>query len=151
MSDVADRAVALFRDDGFLCAEAVLLAVCEALGLEYDAVPRVATGLCSGLSRAGGPCGALLGGVLAVNLAHGRDHAEPKDARVQLMACYSRVNKLVNAFRENFGATDCTTLCGCDLTTPEGQLRFQAEDVAKNRCFALMREAAEMALDAADS
>ena len=127
------------------------MAVTEALGLEMDCVPRVATGLCSGLARSGGPCGALLGGVLAVNLAHGRDHSEPPDHRVQLMECYGRVNKLVAAFQENFGATDCTTLCGCDLTTSDGQIRFKAEDVAKNRCFALMREAAETALDAAEA
>ena len=42
---------------GLYCAEAVLLAMCEAREVHSDLIPWIATGLCAGMSRTGGMCG----------------------------------------------------------------------------------------------
>jgi dihydrofolate reductase len=133
---------------GPLCAEAVLGGVAREKGVVSPLVPRIATGFCSGLGRTGGPCGALMGAVLGVNLCTGRNApAHTDESLEELGDNYGRVQEVVHGFTERFGATDCTTLCGCDLTTQEGRDRYKEID-AYERCREFIRESVELALDA---
>jgi len=136
----AARARVLF-DGGFCCAESVLKAASEALGVECDGIPRIATGLCGGVSRTGELCGALLGGILAIGLGLGKkrphDSADP---------AYEAVRSLIDSFRDAFGSTTCPELCGFDLDTPEGQIRF-AETNQHERCSRYVATATERALE----
>jgi C_GCAxxG_C_C family probable redox protein len=75
-SQVAQRSEELFRQ-GFCCAESVLQAVAEWRGAKSDLIPKIATGLCGGIARTGGICGAVSGGVLAINMATGRKLSAP--------------------------------------------------------------------------
>lgn len=135
-------------DTGHLCGEAVLRTLCETRGLQEAAVPRMATGFCSGLARTCGPCGALMGAVLAVSLAHGRNEPEATDAsRAEVDACYARIQRLVDAFSARFGTYDCFALIGCDLRKPEGQQRFRDEGRIA-RCRELVAAAVELGLEA---
>jgi len=70
-----ERCETLFND-GLYCAECVVKAVADHYDLKSDLLPRLATGFCSGMSRTGGTCGAVTGGVLALNLFLGRASAE---------------------------------------------------------------------------
>jgi hypothetical protein len=63
---VACRSGALFQQ-GFCCAESVLLSVAESRGIHSELIPKIATGLCGGIGRSGGLCGAVSGGVLGLN------------------------------------------------------------------------------------
>ncbi len=123
-----ERARRYFVDGGFHCAEAVLKAVTDVSGRTGAVPTRVATGFCSGLSRTAGLCGALSGGILALNLALGRDRpGDPVDAN------YAAVQDLLDVFRERFGATDCGDLTGEDLATERGRQAF-AEKGQKETC-----------------
>ncbi len=115
-----ERARAYFSDGGYYCAEAVLKAVTD-VSDRVEAVPtRVATGFCSGLSRTAGLCGALSGGVLALNLALGRDRP---GAAVD--ANYAAVRDLVAEFETRFGSANCRDLTGEDLGTDAGRAAFR--------------------------
>ncbi len=70
-AQIAERSEALFRQ-GFCCAESVLQAVAESRGIQSELIPRIATGLCGGIGRSGGICGAVSGGVLGINVVAGR-------------------------------------------------------------------------------
>ena len=59
--EVADRSEELFRS-GLCCAESVLQAVAEGLGIRSELIPKIATGLCGGISRTGNICGAVSAG-----------------------------------------------------------------------------------------
>ena len=102
--------------DGLYCAETVLADVAAEHGIESSLIPRIATGLCSGMARTCGPCGALTGGILALNLVLGRDNRAQSVERN-----YAAVQELVERFEQQHGSTQCQQLLGCDLGTVEGQ------------------------------
>ena len=139
----AKRARELF-DSGYLCGEAVLLAAAERLGVENDLVPALASGFCSGLARTAGLCGALAGGILAVNLAMGR-----RDSAAPIDPCYRAVHFLVEGFVRRFGAQECPHLTGCDISTAEGQALFAA-GAFRAGCGEFVSGATRLALEAID-
>ena len=127
---------------GLFCAESVLLAVAEDRGVDCELIPRIATGLCSGLARTGGLCGAVGGAILALGLVAGRDAAdEPVDP------VYGLVRDLLDGFSERFGGTSCIGLTGCDLATDEGRRRFE-ETGQRERCTEYVGEATRWVLEA---
>lgn len=136
--DAGDAARRRF-DAGLYCAESVLAAVAGQCGIESPLIPAIATGLCSGMARTGGPCGALTGGILALNIVHGRADAEGSVERN-----YSQVQRLIQAFEAAHGATRCDALLGCHLGTPEG-LRAFREQGLHERCREYTAGAARLA------
>lgn len=124
---------------GLYCAEAVVLALAKAQGIESDLLPKVATAFCSGMARTCGTCGALTGAIMGVSLALGRSNAgEP------VQPSYTATQRLIREFEQEFGARDCNVLLGCDLDTPEGQAKFR-ENRLSERCAEYTGKAAEIA------
>ena len=76
MNDRAVQRSTELWDSGLYCAESVLLAVAESLGIRSDIIPRIATGFCGGVSDSGGMCGAVSGAIMAIGLAAGRSSTE---------------------------------------------------------------------------
>ena len=136
-----ERSRELF-DTGFYCAESVLRAVAEMRDVDSDLIPRIATGLCSGLARTGGLCGALSGAILALGLVMGRDAA---DESIELV--YRSVRRVITQFDDAYGATTCGGLTGCDLATDEGQRRFR-ETGQHVRCADYVGGATRLVLEA---
>ncbi|MEW6366706.1 MAG: C-GCAxxG-C-C family protein [Acidobacteriota bacterium] len=137
------RAGDLFRS-GFYCAESVLLAISEQMGIKSELIPRMASGFCSGVSRTCGMCGALSGAILALGLRYGRSTPDG-----DLEPIYAKVQLLLARFRERFGTTNCRELIGCDLNTSEGQ-RFFMEHDCETKCREITQEAARIAASLID-
>ena len=133
------RAGELF-ESGWYCAESVLLAVAEQRGIDSEIVPGIATGLCGGVARTNGMCGALAGAVLALGLELGR--VSPNDS---VEPCYAAVQQLLSRFEAEHGSLRCTDLTGCDLGTDEGQLAFEATG-ARHKCTGFTEAATRIAL-----
>ena len=123
IEDVARQSGRYF-DEGYYCAESVLLAVCDHYDIQSRWIPKIATGFCSGMARTGGTCGAFTGAVMAVNLLAGRDN--PTDS---LEKNYRAVSCLTDLFKARFGATGCRELIGCRLDTREGQRQFARDNL----------------------
>ena len=136
--EIGENAVELFLS-GLGCAESSLMALAGAQGVESDIMPRIATGLCGGMGRTCGTCGALTGAILGLGLAFGRSKPgdSPETAR-------NTVRRLIEAFEGKFGARDCHLLLGCDLGTQEGMAVFE-ENGLRERCVEYTRFAAEEA------
>ena len=128
-------------DSGFFCAESVLLAVAESKGIESDLIPRIATGLCSGISRTCGMCGAVSGGILAISMLTGR--SSPRDPTRK---SFNKVKKFRKMFEKRFGTTNCRELIGCDLDTEEGQETFNEKNLIE-QCKQYTEEATKMVLE----
>lgn len=135
----AERSVALFVS-GYYCAESVLLAIAEEKGIHSELIPKIATGFCSGTARMCGPCGAVSGAIMGINLLTGR--SEPNSSVEQN---YALVRKFIKDFEETFGSTNCRELMGCDLGTKEGQAHFNSRGLLK-KCYIYTREATRMTL-----
>ena len=104
--------------------------MCQHLGLEHDAVPAIATAFGGGIGGTGSVCGAVVGAVMAIGLRHGRRDASVKDARA-----YGLTQELRRRFEAEMGATECRTLTGMDLSTPEGVRAFYKSDVPARVCL----------------
>jgi C_GCAxxG_C_C family probable redox protein len=126
-------------DNGYYCAESVLMALAEYQGIESDLIPQIATGFCSGVSRTGGVCGAVNGAIMGISLAAGRKSPDNSVER-----CYILVRTFVNQFEEKHKSTNCGQLLGCDLATDEGQHTFKAKHLI-TRCQQYVEDAAGIA------
>ncbi|MBI4966325.1 MAG: C_GCAxxG_C_C family protein [Desulfomonile tiedjei] len=118
----------------------MLLAVCEAYGIQSELIPKIATGFCGGISRSCGMCGAVSGGIMALGLFTGRTAPDQS-----VMESYTASQKLMKNFEGTFGSTNCRDLTGVDLGTDEGQKKFK-EDNIKERCKVYTGEATKMAV-----
>lgn len=138
---IAQRSEELFRT-GLCCSESVLQAVAEGLGIQSELIPKIATGLCGGISRSGNICGAVSAGVLGIGLCHGRTQGGQSPEET-----IRHVRVFLKTFEERFGSTNCERLMGCRLDTAEGQQFFKEHNL-REKCAGFTREAARLASEA---
>jgi C_GCAxxG_C_C family probable redox protein len=143
VEEAVDRALS----SNLYCAESVLLAFAEGLGMKSELVPRIASGFCSGLSLTGGTCGAVNGGIMALGLIFGRDSADEPP-----YGSYAKVQEFLERFKDAYGSCNCTELTGCDLSTEEGRNQYMQKELWR-QCQGYVKNAvsviAEIATDKA--
>lgn len=95
----------------------------ESKGIESDLIPKIATGLCGGISNTNGMCGAVTGAVLAINMTDGRSKAN-----VDREGNKAKIQELVKSFENKFKSKQCYELCGHDLSTEQGQMDYNINE-----------------------
>ncbi|MDD5349022.1 MAG: C-GCAxxG-C-C family protein [Chthoniobacteraceae bacterium] len=125
---------------GYNCAQAVLFAFCEDLGLDRNTALKLATGFGAGMARKQEVCGAVSGGIFVVGLRHGRGEGEEKAVTED---AYRRVRELLGRFEREHGSCLCKDLVGCDLNTPEGQCSYRERDCLHKTCVCCVRSVVE--------
>lgn len=93
------------------------------------------------MARTSNQCGAVSGGMLAINLLTGRN--SPQDS---IDENYALIQEFLHTFENKFGSTNCKALIECDLNTEEGQLRFRENDKIM-QCYEYVEEATRLVLD----
>ena len=117
---------------GYNCAQSVLYAFCDELGLDKDIALKLACGFGAGMARKQEVCGAVTGGILAIGLKHGRGEGQD---RVPTEETYQKVRELMSRFESKHGSCICRALLnGCDLNTPDGQQYFKQNDLLNKTC-----------------
>ena len=129
--------------DGFLCSEAVLLALSESIGVESKLIPRVATGFAAGVARTGNVCGALSGAIMGLGLRYGRDAPTTEPRRRPYW--YGR--RLAEAFEEAYGSVTCPGVLGLDIDDPDDYRRYIEEDMWAKKCREIIKTATGLAYD----
>ena len=114
----------------------------QELGLESPSVPRIATPFGGGIGGLGSVCGAVVGAVMAIGLARGRE--QPEQPRAQ---AYAAAQQLYRRFQEEMGSTVCRELTGIDLSTPEGLQQLYSSDVRQRVCLPAVAAAYRLALE----
>ena len=137
-SDTAAEAFA----SGYNCAQSVLHAFAEELGMDEDTATRVAASFGGGMGRSGGPCGALTGALMALSLATASLDPADKEAKERN---YALTLRFVEAFAARFGSTTCPGLLGYPIGTPEGLQAVREQGLFASRCPGYVRGAAEIA------
>ena len=137
--DNVDRAVALF-EQGFNCAQAIVGAYGEQLGLSREMALKLACGFGGGM-RMGQTCGAVTGAFMGLGLQHGQ--ADAKDRRPKEKT-YELVRQFVEKFESRNGSVMCKELLGCDISTPEGMKTARERDLFVSFCPRMVRDAAEI-------
>ncbi|UCD96070.1 MAG: C_GCAxxG_C_C family protein [Candidatus Bathyarchaeota archaeon] len=135
------HSASLFAGQGYLCSEAVLLAVKAWWGVQDELIPRIATGFGAGVGRQGSICGALSGGIMALGIQYGRD--KPTTTNTP----YWFAQELIRRFSARFGTVTCRELTGCDLATEAGQLKYEEEQIWTTKCHQYVEEVAGFVYD----
>lgn len=123
------------------CCESVLLALSEHIGVNSELIPRVATGVGAGFSLNGLTCGSVSGAAMAIGIKYGR-----KSNSESPQPTWSKVNELIKAFKDKWGAVTCRELTGLDIKTAEGQKEYY-EKVHDYACTERVRFAIKKALE----
>ena len=137
----ADRARALFSG-GCNCAQAVVGAYAEEIGLSQEQAMRLASSFGGGMGGMRETCGAVTGMFMVLGLARGYD--TPGDDAAK-KAHYARVRALGEAFREKEGTIICREL----LASLPGKLQAdplpRTEEYYRVRpCVRFVEEAARL-------
>ena len=125
-------------ESGLCCAESVLTVIAEEEGIDSDLLPGIATGFCGGMARTCNMCGAVTGGILALNLVYGR-----KSSEYSKEYNYHAVQELISSFEEEFGSANCQKLLGCNLGTDEGQ-KIYTDKQLRLKCSEYVGKSAEL-------
>ena len=90
------------------CAQTVVAAMFEALGIWSDDVFKAASGLANGLGLTGdGTCAALLGASMVISYIFGREHKD-FDEIYKPMKSYGIVKRLHNLFMREYATCRCS-------------------------------------------
>ena len=131
-----------YAEDGFLCSEAVLMAIRDALCFSCGCIPRMATGFAAGMGRTGNLCGAFTGSVMGLGLALGRDRPTVGDRPPHW---YSK--KMAEIFKEAEGSLTCPGILGLDIGDPADYQTYRDRNMWGTVCRDLIKTAAELAYD----
>lgn len=125
---------------GSNCAQSVLCAFTEELGMDTTQAHRLATGLGAGLGRRQHLCGAITGGAMALGAALGNDTGANLAAKERT---YEAVRAYIDRMETEFGSLECRTLLGVDLNTPEGKAELKERSLSASVCDKLIARCAE--------
>ncbi len=131
-----------YHQEGFNCAESVLLALCREMGIESSLIPRIATGFGGGIGHTGDICGAVTGAVMALGIRFGRSDPQDKETRDKL---YLLVESFLREAEKNLGHLDCLSLIGVRLNTEEGLKRYRRENL-REKCRLIVTTVESIAL-----
>lgn len=102
----ADKAEALFKE-GYNCAQAVLGAFAEELGLPLETAMKLSSSFGGGMGRMREVCGACSGMFMAAGLLYGYDTPETGAPKMEL---YAHIRELADRFRKENGSIICREL-----------------------------------------
>lgn len=130
--ETGKRARELFTT-GLNCAESVLQANMEGLGVEGDWFPRVATGFGSGIAVTQQVCGAISGAVMAAGWVMWRDSGDESNKQL-----YEICATFIRDFTDEFGSSTCRELIGVDLSDKAELKRARYTGIFIEKCFPLV-------------
>lgn len=101
-----EKALQYFTD-GANCAQAVVLAFHDEIGMDESTAARLASSFGGGIGRLREVCGAVSGMMMVYGLLRGYDDLQDPEAK---KAHYANVQALANRFREEKGSIICREL-----------------------------------------
>ncbi|MCE5189054.1 MAG: C-GCAxxG-C-C family protein [Eubacteriales bacterium] len=96
-----------YFEEGYNCAQSVLLAYCEETGLEKKQAARLASTFGGGMGKLREVCGAVSAMFLVLGMTGGYDDPKAKEEKAAL---YDRVQKLAEAFKAEHHSIICRDL-----------------------------------------
>ncbi|MFQ6087044.1 MAG: C-GCAxxG-C-C family protein [Candidatus Bathyarchaeia archaeon] len=130
-------------EEGYNCAQSVLLAMQKFWNVEKSLEPKVASAFGGGIGRGGSLCGALTGGVIAIGLKYGSNNPVVEERE----KAYSLALEFYGRFRKKCGGVFCRDLIGYDLTNPEELENARSSNVFMEKCVHFIEKAVDILVD----
>ena len=130
-----EKAEELFKS-GYNCAQSVIGAFCDDLGLDFDTTMKLSEGFGGGIGRMRLTCGAVSGMVMVTGMMLSRGEKDG-DTRKEV---YGKVQELAAKFKEMNGSIVCADLIGESANTnPKPEARTEAY-YQKRPCVELVKD-----------
>jgi len=141
--DYQEKASGYF-EQGYNCAQSVFAAFAEKNGMDAEAALLTASAFGGGMGRMQQTCGAVTGALMALGLEKGYTHPDQQEEKD---TAYLQARELMERFREEFGALDCSELLGHSLLTEEGRMMIKDKHLSELVCARCVRVAAGIVED----
>ena len=129
-------------EEGYNCAQAVLLAHCEKLRMDKQTALKLAAPFGGGMGRLREVCGAVSGMFMTLGLKEGYTDAKDSESK---KALYEKVQTLAKKFEEEYGSIICRELLNLEEkhsdSTPEKRTQKYYE---KRPCKEIVQFAANL-------
>ena len=119
------------------CAQAVLTAFNEELGLGKPTALKIALPFGAGMGRTNGICGAATGAYMVLGLRP-YEGLTPVEKKEKVYALVGEFNRRFKALHQFIG---CSQLLGCNLGTPEGMASAKDKKLTNSVCPGLVADA----------
>jgi C_GCAxxG_C_C family probable redox protein len=143
---LGETAAARFQQ-GYNCAQSVLLTMFEHWKGKSELIPRIATPFGSGIGRCGSVCGALTGGLMALGIKYGTNKPSSKERS----KAYGLAQTLYKKFEKQNGSVLCYDLIGYDLSNSEDARRAREAKVFDEKCVSIVRKAVEALVEISEN
>ena len=137
--DRSERAAQYFLS-GYNCAQSVVMAFSDLIGLEESAAARLSSPFGGGMGRLREVCGAVSGMLMVLGILYGYD--TPNDDETK-KALYEQVQDLAGAFREQVGTILCREILDNPPADPNPSPRTAAY-YAERPCARMVMLAAQL-------
>ena len=129
-------------EEGYNCAQSVLIAFCDETGLTREQAARLASTFGGGMGRMREVCGAVSAMFMVEGLLRG--YSDPK-AKEEKSAAYARVRALADRFREQNHSIICRDLIIDAETTPGNEPEARTKEYYERRpCGSYVADAARI-------
>lgn len=138
--DPITEAKGLFAQN-YSCAQSILMTFVERYGLTREEAVRIAAAFGGGILGTRQICGAVSGALMVIGLEKGSLDPDDKAGKERL---YAIGQQFTQQFSARFGATDCRSLIGVDVSTPEKLQLAREQGIFTTLCPGLVGGATEM-------
>jgi C_GCAxxG_C_C family probable redox protein len=140
MSQTEENAITLFSS-GLNCAQAVLTAYTDKLDIDKSLAINISCGFGGGMGRLQETCGAVTGAFMVLSIYNGKKYAENG---IKKLMTYSMIQEFNRKFIARHGISNCRALLNCDLTTEEGLLYHQTNNLSEKVCEKCIRSSVQI-------
>lgn len=121
--------LALKKFPSYNCAQSVFSTFAGDINLDEETALKLASAFGGGMACAE-TCGAVTGSYLVIGMKYGHTSTDilEKNNTKELIKKFNR------KFKEKHGSLVCKELIGCDISTPEGQVKAKEKDAFNEFC-----------------
>ena len=142
MSKHSDKAVALFTEKGFNCAQSVSAAFADETGLSEETLLTLSSAFGGGFGRMREVCGAACGMTIILGALCGYSDTQNPDAKIKLYECE---RELIDKFKKANGSFICREILGAGKAEVGGTPSERTPAFYHERpCINCVRSAAEI-------
>jgi C_GCAxxG_C_C family probable redox protein len=123
------------------CAQCVLTAFSEELGLERIQALKMAMGFGGGIGHTGQTCGAVSGAIMVIGLKQDLSSTNAQEVKDKT---YALIKDFTGEFIKSNGSTSCTELLGYDLSKPEQLTAAREKGIFTTKCPQFVKSAVEI-------
>ncbi len=121
------------------CAQTVFSLHADDLGIDEKIALKISSGFGGGMACTE-TCGAVTGAYMVIGMKHGHSSTNPDEKANTKML----IQKFSEKFKKIQGSLICERLTGFDISTPEGALAANENDVFQKKCPAFIKTACDI-------